>query len=117
VEPMHRWRSTDFSPALAISPRGEPEDVVAGLSSLIRNPRGSRRIALLRDLGEIPDDIAALVADTGPLPRTSSAYDGWEATNCANPLNWTCGADEAGAMFATIGDLTRQFDAWRPYTP
>lgn len=68
-------------------------------------------------LGEVPADIAALVADTeAAAVDYTGAYEGWEATNCANPLNWKGGAAEAGAIFDTLGDLTRQFDAWRPYT-
>jgi hypothetical protein len=67
--------------------------------------------------GEVPAEIAALVADTeAAAAEYSAAYDAWEATDCANPLNSHCGADEAFAMFEAQGELTRQLDAWKPPT-
>jgi hypothetical protein len=68
-------------------------------------------------LGEVPAEIAVLVADTDTAGADYSvALRAWDATNCANPLDWHCGADEAGAMFSTLGALTRQFDAWKAHT-
>jgi phage tail sheath protein FI len=67
--------------------------------------------------GEVPVEIAALVADTeAAAAEYSAAYEAWEATDCANPLNSHCGADEAFAMFEAQGELTRQLDAWKPPT-
>jgi hypothetical protein len=71
----------------------------------------------LAEAHEIPAEIAALVADTEAVARDYNvAYEAWEATSCANPLDVHCGADEAGAMFSALGDVTRQLDAWTPYT-
>ncbi len=67
--------------------------------------------------GEVPAEIAALVADTEAAAADySAAYEAWEATDCANPLNSHCGADEAFAMFEAQGELTRQLDVWNPPT-
>jgi hypothetical protein len=70
-----------------------------------------------RGENEIPAEIAALVADTEAAAADySAAFEAWEATGCAHPLNWHCGPDEALAMFEAQGELTRQLDAWKPYT-
>jgi hypothetical protein len=73
-------------------------------------------LSAVRDRGEVPADTAALVADTQAVAADySAAYQAWEATGCANPLNAHCGADEALAMFQAQGKLTRQLDAWKPH--
>ncbi len=74
------------------------------------------RIAL-SEANQVPAEIATLVADTEATAGAySAAFEAWQATNCANPIDFNCGADEAGAMFSALGDLTRQFDAWKAHT-
>jgi hypothetical protein len=66
------------------------------------------------EVGEVPAEIATLVAETEAAAADyAAAYGAWEATECAYPLNANCGADEALAMFQAQGELTRQFDAWK----
>jgi hypothetical protein len=68
-------------------------------------------------LGEVPSAIATLVADTETAAlEYSTAFDAWDATDCISPLNWHCGADEQLAMSEALGELTRQFDAWKEHT-
>jgi hypothetical protein len=68
-------------------------------------------------LGEVPAAIATLVADTETAAQDySAAFKAWDATGCVSPLNWHCGADEQLAMSTALGDLTRQFDAWKQHT-
>ena len=66
---------------------------------------------------EVPAEIEALVADTEAAAADYSvAFAAWEATNCANPIDFKCSPDEGVAMSRALGELTRQFDAWQPYT-
>jgi hypothetical protein len=68
--------------------------------------------------GEVPAEIATLVADTkAAAAGYSAAYEAWAATSCPNPLSSHCGPDEALAMFEAQGELTRQLDAWKPHMP
>jgi hypothetical protein len=76
-----------------------------------------KALSAAQEGGEVPAEIAALVADTEAAAADySAAYEEWEATACANPLNSHCGTDEAFAMFEAQGNLTRQLDAWKPPT-
>jgi hypothetical protein len=62
-------------------------------------------------------EIATLIAETeAAAAEYSAAFEAWEATGCVNPIDSNCGAEEAGAMFAALGEVTRQLDAWEPYT-
>ncbi len=83
---------------------------------------GEAAAALHKDLsaaqeaGEVPAEIAPLVAGTEAAAADySAAFETWEATNCANPLDSHCGPDEALAMFEAQGELTRQLDAWKSH--
>ena len=77
----------------------------------------SSALSAAQEGGEVPAEIATLVADTKAAAADySAAYEAWEATACANPLDSHCGADEAFAMFEAQGNLTRQLDAWKPST-
>jgi hypothetical protein len=67
-------------------------------------------------VGEAPAAIATLVAETeSAAAEYGVAFEAWAATGCANPLDWHCGADEGLAMSKALGDLTRQFDAWKSH--
>jgi hypothetical protein len=71
-----------------------------------------------QDGGEVPAEIATLVADTeAAAAGYSAAYEAWAAIGCANPLSSHCGPDEALAMFEAQGELTRQLDSWKPHLP
>ena len=76
-----------------------------------------KALSAAQEGGEVPVEIAPLFADTEAAAADYiAAYEAWEATDCANPLNSHCGADEAFAMFEAQGELTRQLDAWKPPT-
>jgi hypothetical protein len=66
--------------------------------------------------GEVPAEIATLVADTeAAAAGYGAAYEAWAATGCANPISSHCGPDEALAMFEAQGELTRQLEVWKPH--
>jgi hypothetical protein len=68
-------------------------------------------------VGEVPDEITTLVADTEAAAEDYvTAYNAWEATGCADPLDSACAAGEGFAMSFALESLTQQFDAWSPYT-
>ena len=76
-----------------------------------------KALSAAQEGGEVPVEIATLFADTEAAAADYvAAYEAWEATDCANPLNSHCGTDEAFAMFEAQGELTRQLDAWKPPT-
>jgi hypothetical protein len=71
----------------------------------------------LSEANQVSAEIATLVAETKATAGAySAAFEAWQATNCANPIDFNCGADQAGAMFSALGNLTRQFDAWKAHT-
>ena len=75
-------------------------------------------LSAAQDGGEVPAEIATLVADTeAAAAGYSAAYEAWAAIGCAHPLSSHCGPDEALAMFEAQGELTRQLDSWEPHLP
>jgi hypothetical protein len=69
------------------------------------------------DLGEPSAEIAQLVADTETAAADYvAAYHAWDATGCDDPLDLECGVSESFEMDRALDGLTRQFDAWSPYT-
>jgi hypothetical protein len=109
-----QWRESVTTTDDACADSNAPDKCAAAyrtgseLAEALRNA-----LSAARNDGEFPVEIAALVADTEAAAADySAAYEAWEATSCANPLDWHCGADEAFAMFKAQGDLTRQLDAW-----
>jgi hypothetical protein len=68
-------------------------------------------------LGEVPTEIAALVASTeAATAEYIAAYEAWSATGCEDPLDFECGGGARLAMVSGLDGLTQQFDAWKPYT-
>jgi hypothetical protein len=68
-------------------------------------------------LGEVPTEIAGLVATTEAAAEDyAAAQQAWSATGCADPMDSACDAGEAFMMRLTLDRLTQQFDAWKPYT-
>jgi hypothetical protein len=69
------------------------------------------------NVGEAHPEIADLVADTESAAADyAEAYEAWSDTGCTDPLDRQCGVSEAFAMSSALAELTRKFDAWRPYT-
>jgi hypothetical protein len=68
-------------------------------------------------LGEVPTEIAGLVATTEAAAEDyAAAQQAWAATGCADPMDSACDAGKAFIMRLTLDQLTQQFDAWKPYT-
>jgi hypothetical protein len=78
----------------------------------------SQQAAKLRSaLSSAADDTEAEITETEAAAADyRAAFEEWEATGCANPMNSNCGAEEAGAMFSALGEVTRQLDAWEEVT-
>ena len=108
------WRASVDESDFACADSTEPDRCAAAYQT------GSEEAQALYDElsaaheGELPAEIAELVADTEAAAADySAAYEAWAATGCVYPLNAHCGADEALAMFEAQGELTRQLDAWK----
>jgi len=112
------WRESVKATDEACADSTAPDKCAAGyragseLAETLRND-----LSAARNDSEVPAEIAALVADIeASAADYSAAFEAWEATNCANPLDFHCGPDEALAMFEAQGDLTRQLGAWTAHT-
>jgi hypothetical protein len=113
------WRASVSEADYACADSNEPDNCAAAYQSGSEQAQTLQsELSAAQGEGEVvPAEIAALVADTEAAAADyRAAYEAWEATECANPLDWHCGADEAFAMFEAQGELTRQLDAWKPYT-
>lgn len=94
-----------------------PDVCATAFLTASRHAETLRSAILAAPVDEVPAEIAALVADTEAAAADYSvAFAAWEATNCANPIDFKCSPDEGVAMSRALGELTRQFDAWQPYT-
>jgi hypothetical protein len=68
-------------------------------------------------LGEVPIEIAVLVASTEAAATDYiAAQEAWSGTGCEDPLDFACGSGARFAMVSGLDGLTRQFDTWKPYT-
>jgi hypothetical protein len=113
------WRASVNNADYACADSSEPDKCAAAYQSGSEQAQTLHsELSAAQGEGEVvPAEIAALVADTEAAAEDySAAYEAWEATECANPLDRHCGADEAFAMFEAQGELTRQLDAWKPHT-
>jgi hypothetical protein len=112
------WRASVDESDFACADSSTPDSCAAAYQSGSEQAQALRDdLSAARDGHEVPDEVAALIADTEAAAEGySAAYEAWAATGCVYPLNTHCGADEALAMFKAQGELTRQLDAWEALT-
>jgi hypothetical protein len=112
------WRRTVDEIHDACADFTAPEQCAAGYLAASQQAEAFRS-ALPEAAGdEIPAEVSALVSDTEAAAAAyTAAFVAWDATNCANPIDFDCAMEESGVLVRALGELTRQFDAWRPHFP
>jgi hypothetical protein len=111
------WRDSVANIHDTCADSNAPDVCAAAFLTASRQAETLRSALSAAPVHEVPAEIAALVADTEAAAADYGvAFAAWEATNCANPIDFKCSPDKGVAMSRALGELTRKFDAWQPYT-